>query len=66
MDKCNSLLSKINKEPEEILCYALYSVRNLLVHDYRCLSNDMVIILNEINLEFEKLIIDILIMYREE
>ena len=62
--KCEEILKKcsfqISSERE-----ALYKVRNLLFHRYRDLSPDQKSLLPELNNYFEKLIVNILINYKE-
>ncbi len=65
--ECNKFLEKqqtIEKKIEEPAEY-LYKVRNLIVHNYRNLSDESKRLLDEkINVKFEKLLIDLLINFK--
>jgi hypothetical protein len=63
---CNKLLKLVNKEKTGLVD-AFYHVRNTLVHNYRSISNTIAHIddLSKINIEFEKVLVDVLIYYTE-
>ncbi|MFP5111607.1 hypothetical protein ACSU64_04385 [Bacillaceae bacterium C204] len=61
-DKCNDLLRVLNREESSASYEALYSVRNILVHENRkVMSKECVDIICSINDNFEDVIIDILV-----
>jgi len=63
--KCNLLLRSIGKEEIEGkgIADSLYSVRNFIVHDYRNIPKQDIDTLKAINMQFEILIIDMLLNY---
>lgn len=67
-EACISLLVKTGNE-KDLNQFSpgknLYTVRNLLVHNYRLLSIEHVELINEINSCFENVVIDILIRFKE-
>ncbi|MEK3883648.1 hypothetical protein [Paenibacillus sp. PL2-23] len=61
MDYGNQLLSLVGREPKKNASDALYSVRNLLVHDYRSIPIEGHFLIRNINEAFEDLIVELLL-----
>jgi hypothetical protein len=59
-EKCNILLSNLNREEKDSPAESLYSVRNLLVHEYRSILEPQIALIYDINETFELLVIEIL------
>ncbi|HLO86601.1 MAG TPA: hypothetical protein VK203_16600 [Nostocaceae cyanobacterium] len=62
---CNDLLTAFNSEKKDSLPLALYSVRSLIVHKFRNLPEKDLPKLEEINKEFENIVIKIILNYQE-
>lgn len=65
MDKCNELLTCTEKKTQDKVEAAIYSVRNLLVHDYRSIPRNKQYLIKEINSLLLDNLIDILLTYKE-
>ncbi len=57
-DLCNKLLEAVGRDKKKNAEKALYSVRNLYVHDYRSIPSELTNYINEINILFEKVVIE--------
>lgn len=66
MQTCNKLLEKSNKKTWTSVAESLYSVRNLLVHQYRGIPKEELMLIDDINYYFESVIVDIVIIYNED
>lgn len=60
MTLCNSLLENVSRDPKLNAAEALYSVRNLFVHEYRSVPSKEIPLIETINNIFEDVIIEIL------
>ncbi|MEW4024714.1 hypothetical protein AB4Y69_03620 [Bacillus sp. YAF8] len=60
MNFCNSLLEIVNRGIKNNVAEALYSVRNLFVHEYRSIPEAQHTLIDKINETFEELIIEML------
>lgn len=65
IESCNRLLKSIDRKEEVTSYEALYSVRNLFVHEYRSIPNDCFELIDEINDVFENLIIEMSITLKK-
>lgn len=61
MELGNQLLSLVAREPKKNASDSLYSVRNLLVHDYRSIPVEGHYLIQQINEAFEDLIVELLL-----
>jgi hypothetical protein len=62
---CNDLLSSFNSEHKDSLARSLYAARSFIVHKFRKLPEVDVPKIDNINKEFETMLIDILLNYQE-
>ena len=62
---CNDLLTAFNSEKKDNLALALYAVRSLIVHKFRKLPETDLPKIEEINKEFENIVIKIILNYEE-
>ena len=64
--KCDILLNALGKEQNDSITHSLYRIRNILYHGYRNLNDVMVEMVEEINREFEIVIVELVINYSED
>ncbi|EJS02223.1 hypothetical protein [Bacillus cereus] len=57
---CNEFLVGVNRDKKKNAAEALYSVRNVYVHEYRSIDTSNIALIDDINEVFEKVIIEIL------
>ncbi|MEK4090857.1 MULTISPECIES: hypothetical protein [unclassified Viridibacillus] len=57
-DSCNELLDGVGRDRKNNAAKALYNVRNLYVHDYRSIPSEFTMHIDQINILFEKVVIE--------
>jgi len=62
---CDSFLEKAGVLPTDSITKSLYNVRNILFHGYRRVNQNMILDIKTINVEFEKIVVDLLNNYDE-
>ena len=63
-EKCNELLVCASKNMQDEVASAIYSTRNLLVHEYRSIPKENYVLIKEVNEIFIDNLIDILLSYK--